>query len=168
MQPNDSSGTTGTSLGRAVFLAMIPVNLLMIPWIWFGRAIFGSMGWFLLILLYAMPFVALALLVTTVLAFVRLDSPRQLTRAQARAHLAMWGASLGFGFFLVDFGDTEDSATSAFTQVVGSSETLLGLSSVIAVVCALAATAAWLVLVVLLLGSRRTADRRPAASASAD
>lgn len=153
--PDAPVGDSEGRLGRRVFLAMIPINLLMIPWIWFGRALFGSMGWFMLIMLYALPFVVLAMVITTVLAFVRLDKPRSFTVGQARAHLVVWGALLGFGFFLVDFGDTEDSVSSAFSQVFGNSETVLGLSSVVSVLCALTAVAAWLVLLSLLLAHKR-------------
>lgn len=148
-------------LGRRVFLAMIPANLLLLPWIWLGRGLFGSMGWFIVIMLYALPFIALALLLTTMLAFVRSEKPRQLTRPQAIAHLVMWGAMLGFGFFLVDFGDTEDSISSAFTQVVGGGDTLIGLSGILSALFGLVAVAAWLTALALLLHKPRPQPTEP-------
>ena len=36
-----------STLGRRVLLAMIPVNLAMLLWVWFGRIFFGAGGWFL-------------------------------------------------------------------------------------------------------------------------
>ncbi len=148
-------------LGRAVLVAMIPVNVFMLAWVWFGRAFFGAMGWYLLVMLYVLPFLFLGLLATTLIGFLGSDKPRRLTQAQAVTHLALWGFMLGFGFFLVDFGDTEDSARSAFTQVVGTSDTLVALSTIVAMVCAGAAVMAWLALLVLLIVQKRRTSVLP-------
>lgn len=154
------------SLGRAVLLLMIPVNLLLLAWVWFGRIFFGAGGWFLLILLYVLPFVVLALLLTTVLGFTLPGRPRALTRSQAAAHLVLWGAMLGFGFFLVDFGDMEDSDVSAFTQLVGRNDATLWISWTMTAVCTVGIVVAWIVLLVLLVAQRRSSSARQAAYAS--
>ena len=117
-----------SSLGRVVLLLMIPVNLFMLAWVWFGRIFFGAGGGFLLILLYVLPFVLVALVITTVLGFTLSGRPRALTRSQAIVHLVVWAAMFAFGFFLVDFGDMEDSDVSAFTQVVGRNDATLSIS----------------------------------------
>ena len=151
-----------SSLGRVVLLLMIPLNLFLLAWVWFGRIFFGAGGWFLLILLYVLPFVLVALVITTVLGFARSGSPRALTRSQGVVHLVLWGAMLGFGFFLVDFGDMEGSDLSAFTQVVGRNDVTLSISWTMAGICALTAVVAWIVLLVLMIAQRRSRTTAPA------
>jgi hypothetical protein len=145
-----------SSLGRGVLVAMIPVNLVLLAWVWFGRLFFGAGGWFLLILLYVLPFVFLALLATTLLGFLGTQPPRALTRSQAVAQLVVWAAMWGFGFFIVDFGDMEDSDLSAFTQVVGRNDVTLGISWTVAIASAVVAVVAWVVLLVLLIAQKRS------------
>jgi hypothetical protein len=149
-----------SGLGRGVLIAMIPVNLVMLAWVWFGRLFFGAGGWFLLILLYVLPFVFLALGLTTLLGFLRSPSPKALTRSQAIAQLTVWGGMWVFGFFLVDFGDADGSDLSAFTQVVGRNDVTLSISWTFAVIGACVAVLAWVVMLVLLLVQRR--EPRPA------
>ncbi len=144
-----------SSLGRGVLIAMIPVNLVMLCWVWFGRLFFGAGGWFLLILLYVLPFVFLALLLTTLLGFLGTSAPRALTRSQAVAQLVLWGGMWGVGFFLVDFGDMEDSDLSAFTQVVGRNDTTLAISWSLATASVVVTVVAWVVLLVLLIAQKR-------------
>jgi hypothetical protein len=151
---------TTSGLGRFVLVAMIPGNLVMLMWMWFGRIVFGVAGWFLLLLLYALPFVFLALLATTLLGFLGTHAPRALTRAQAVAQLVVWGAMLGFGFFLVDFGDMDDSDLSAFTQVVGRNDATLSISWTITGICGVVMVVSWLLLLVLLIAQKR--NRQPA------
>lgn len=134
---------------------MIPVNLVLLAWVWFGRLAFGAGGWFMVLMLGVLPFVFLALLITTVLGFRRSSAPRALTRSQGLAQLAMWTAMLGFGFFLVDFGDASESDLSAFTQVVGRNDTTLSISWTATGICAAATVVAWLVLLVLLVAQER-------------
>lgn len=148
-------------LGRTVLLAMIPVNLFLLAWVWFGRLAFGAGGWFLLILLYVLPFVFLALLLTTILGFATPRRPRALTQAQAVTHLVVWLGMLGFGFFLVDFGDAPESDLSAFTQVVGRNDVSLSISWTVTGISALVTVGAWIVLLVLMVAQRR----QPAATA---
>jgi len=150
-----------SSLGRVVLLLMIPVNLFMLAWVWFGRIFFGAGGWFLLILLYVLPFVLVALVITTVLGFTLSGRPRALTRSQAIVHLVVWAAMFAFGFFLVDFGDMEDSDVSAFTQVVGRNDVTLSISWTVTAISTVVAVVAWIVLLVLMLAQRRNRTTQP-------
>jgi hypothetical protein len=135
---------------------MIPVNLLLVAWVWIGRIVFGAGGWFFVILLVSVvPVLLVALLITTLIGFVGANKPRALTRSQAVTQLAMWAGMLIFGFFLVDFGDVDGSDLSAFTQVVGRNEVTLSISWTMAGVGAAVTVVAWLVLLVLLLTQKR-------------
>jgi hypothetical protein len=145
---------------------MIPVDLIMVVWVWGGRLLFGSAGWFLLIMLFAVPFLLLALAATTVLAFLQPVRPRALSRGQAVTHLLMWGGMLAFGFFIVDFGDADASDTSAFTQVVGRNDATLAISWTLVLVAAAVTVVAWVVLLVLLVAGRRRHEPVYAASLS--
>jgi hypothetical protein len=137
---------------------MIPVNLLLVGWIWFGRIVFGVGGWFFLVFMISVvPVVLVALIVTTVLAYTQDGRPRALTAFQAWAQLMTWSALLLFGAFCPDFGDTEDSETSMLTQLFGWSRSLLDLSYTITLACALAAVAGYVVLLGSLVFARRQA-----------
>lgn len=140
------------SVANGVFYAMIPVNVLMIAWVWIGRMLFGSGGWFLLILLVSVvPILAAVLAATTVLAFTqRRDAVvGRITGQQTLAQLLTWVGLLGFGFFLVDFGDTTDSESSAFTQLVGRQ--FIDLSWTLTIVTGALAAAAWIWLLIVLI-----------------
>jgi hypothetical protein len=67
----------------------------------------------------------------------------------------VWAGLLGFGFFLVDFGDTDDSQRSVFTNLVGTNDGSLALSTSLAAVSTAVAVLGWLVLLVLLVAQRR-------------
>ena len=155
------------TLGRRVLLWMIPLNLLLVAWVWFGRFVFGVGGWFLLIfLMTVVPALLVGLLLTTVLAFTQPGRPRALTRPQARAQLATWAGMLLAGAFRPDFGDTEDSYVSLLTQLFGRSDAMLNLSWVLVLVFAVATLAAWLVLLLTLTGGRRAVDGPAAVTAA--
>ena len=118
-----------STLGRQTLLWMIPLNLLLVAWVWIGRVVFGVGGWFLLIYLVSVvPVLLIGLLLTTILAYTQDARPRHLTRLQAFAQVATWAGMFGFGLFSPDFGDTEDSATSVLTQAFGYSDALYDLS----------------------------------------
>jgi len=134
---------------------MIPANLVLLAWAWFGRILFGVGGWFLLILVPVVALLFIGLVVTTVLAFTQGGSPKALTGPQAVAQLALWLGLFGFGLFLPDFGDTEGSEASFLTQVFGSSDRLIEASLVIAGAFGLLAVAAYLMLLALLILRRR-------------
>jgi hypothetical protein len=147
-----------TTLGRQTLLWMIPINLLLVVWVWIGRTVFGVGGWFILILLVsAVPVLLVAFLVTTLLAYTQHGRPRSLTTTQATAQLATWVALLVLGAFMPDFGDTEDSQLSLLTQVFGYSDALFDLSFTIALVAGGAAVVAYVVLFCSLVIGRRDA-----------
>ena len=148
---------------RWTLLWMIPINLFLVVWIWIGRIVFGVGGWFFLIMAPVALVVAVALLVTTVLALTQHGRPRALTGLQHGAQLATWLGLLGVGAFLPDFGDTEDSYTSSLTQLLGYSDAVMSASWVLTLASAALAVVAWLVLLVALVAGRR---REPAALAA--
>lgn len=147
-----------TALGRRVLLWMIPLNLFLVAWVWFGRMVFGVGGWFLLIYAFTVvPALLVGLLVSTILSFTQPGRPRALTRPQAWAQVVVWAGMFAFGLFSVDFGDTEDSETSALTRVFGRSRTLLDLSYDLTLAAGAVTVVAWMVLMVTLIGARRRA-----------
>ena len=137
---------------------MIPINLFLVVWVWFGRLVFGVGGWFFLIFLVSVvPVVLVALLVTTILAYTQDGRPRSLTGFQAGAQLVTWLALLVFGAFCPDFGDTAESEMSVLTQVFGWSRTALDVSYYVTLGAALVALVAWIVLLGSLVFARRQA-----------
>jgi hypothetical protein len=142
---------------RTVLLTMIPVNLLLLAWAWFGRLAFGVGGWFMLLLAPVVVVAGVALLVTSILALTQDGSPKALTGAQTGAQLLTWLGLLGFGLFLPDFGDTDDSARSVLTQLFGYSDDLYDAGFVVALAFGVLALVAYLVLLVLLIARRRAA-----------
>ncbi len=143
-------------MGRAVLLWMIPINLFLVVWVWFGRLVFGVGGWFFLIFLVSVvPVVLVALLVTTILAYTQHGRPRSLTGFQAGAQLVTWLALLVFGTFCPDFGDTVESEMSVLTQAFGWSRTALDVSYYVTLTAALVALVAWIVLLGSLVFARR-------------
>lgn len=142
--------------GRTTLLWMIPLNLLLIAWVWFGRIAFGVGGWFLLVFLFSVvPVLLIGLLISTILAYTQPGRPRHLTGAQRAAQWATWLGMFAFGLFCPDFGDTEDSHVSALTQVFGPSERLLDLSYTLTITAAGFTVVAWVGLMVTLIGGRR-------------
>lgn len=153
-----------TKLGRAALLWMIPLNLLLVAWIWIGRIVFGVGGWFFLIFLISIvPVVLIALTLTTVLAYTQDGRPRSLTRVQAWAQLLTWIGLLGFGAFCPDFGDTEDSHLSLLTQVFGHTDAMLDVSYALTLGFALFTVVSYAVLLGALMFGRR--ERTPATDA---
>jgi len=136
---------------------MIPANLVLLAWAWFGRLVFGVGGWFLLILLPVIALLLIGLVITTVLALTQHGSPKALTGPQAVAQLGVWLGLFGFGLFLPDFGDAPDSDLSFLTQVLGRSDRLIDVSMAIAGVFGLLTVLSFVVLLGLLIGARRKA-----------
>jgi hypothetical protein len=146
---------------------MVPANLLLLAWVWLGRLAFGVGGWLLLILLPVVAILGVALLITTILAFTQ-DSPRPdgrkaLSGTQVWSQSLVWVGMLGFGLFVPDFGDTEDSVQSSLTRLFGYSDDLLSTSFLIALVFGLLTVVAYLVLLVALIAAHRS-RRRPQVS----
>jgi Flp pilus assembly pilin Flp len=145
------------SLGRTTLLLMIPLNLLLIAWVWIGRIVFGVGGWFFLVFLISVvPVLLLAFLVTTILAYTQHGRPRSLTRTQAVAQVVTWLALFVAGAFMPDFGDTDDSHISLLTQLFGRSNGALDVSYTIVLAAGAVAVVAYVVLLVALVAGRRT------------
>jgi hypothetical protein len=160
-------GAAVSKLGRLTLLWMIPINLLLVRWVWIGRIVFGVGGWFIFIFLVSVvPVVLLALLLTTVLAYTQDGRPRSLTRVQAWAQLVTWIGLLGFGAFCPDFGDTDDSQTSLLTQLFGQSDSMYDLSFTVTFVFAGLAVVAYVVLLGTLIFGRQDQEPTPLAAAA--
>lgn len=145
--------------GRVTLALMIPINLLMVPWVWIGRLVFGVFGWFAFILLPVALAVAVALLVTTIMAFTQKQRPRSLSRAEVGWQWLLWAALFAFGAFVPDFGDTEESYRSLLTQVFGYSDSLMNLSYGLSFGAGVVSVVAWLGLLISLShGHRREAS----------
>lgn len=154
----ESNAPSSPVTGRTTLLLMIPLNLLMVPWVWIGRLVFGVFGWFGLLLLPVALVVAAALLCTTIIAFTQKARPRRLSRAEVAWQWSVWAGLVAFGAFLPDFGDTEESYRSALTQLFGYSDALMDLSYTLAFGGAGIAVVAWVgLLIALLHGHRREA-----------
>lgn len=109
-------------LRNATYYATIPVNLILIGWVWTGRIVFGAVGWyFLLFLTTVIPVLLVALGITSGLAIAQRlpSSTGRLTVPQFWSLIGVWVSMVGFGFFIVDFGDSTDSDASAFSRIVG-------------------------------------------------
>ena len=151
-------GSRVHTLGRVTLLAMIPVNVVLVLWVWIGRIVFGVGGWFFLIFLVSVvPVLLVALTLTTVLAYTQHGRPRSLTAVQTWAQLATWLCLFLFGAFTPDFGDAPDSELSLLTQVFGWSRSLLDLSYDLMVGFGAASFVAYLVLLLSLVLARRPA-----------
>lgn len=142
-------------------ICMIPANIFLLLWIWFGRAAFGAGGWLMIFgFAYVSVFIA-GVVITGVLAQKVAGFPAALTRSQALAQLTQWSGMLGFGFFLVDVGDAPDSESSAFTELVGRSDANLSLSWALTGLSTGIAFVGWLALLVLLIMARRRGRVHP-------
>lgn len=148
------------NLGRTTFLLMVPLNLFLVLWVWFGRVVFGVGGWFFLIfMLSVVPLLLIGLLVTTILAFTQHGRPRALTTPQASGQLVMWAGMLVLGAFMPDFGDTEDSYVSLLTRILGRSDAALSASWTIALVGGAVTIAGYVLLLAALVAGRK--NERP-------
>lgn len=152
------------ALRRTVFSLMIPLNLFCIGWVWLGRLVFEIGGWMLLIFTVLFgPAMLIGLALTSILAFTqRVPAERgRLTLAQALAHLALWVAMLGYGYFLVDTTDAPNSDRSVFTLTAGDES--LSTSFDLSYVFLWASVACYVLLLVLLIVGQRNRSRHPAA-----
>lgn len=141
---------------KAVLWCSIPLNVLLVIWVWLGRGLFGvEWGWtFVIMMVTALPALLVLLGLTTVLQYRQPGRPIRLTAAQAAAQIVIWLAMAAFGFAIVDFDDsgrTESVLTRWFGDgAIGATEVVAKISTGVGVI-------AWLVLLVLLLaGWRRT------------
>ena len=70
---------------KAVLWCSIPLNVLLIVWVWLGRGLFGvEWGWtFIIMMMTAVPALVILLGLTTVLQYRQPGRPVRLTAAQA-------------------------------------------------------------------------------------
>jgi hypothetical protein len=90
-------------------------------WIGIGRAFFGSTGWLMLIFFTLLPFAIIYVVV------IGLMLRSMVMRYHYRLHgwlltssIALIVSGVLYGFTLVDFGDTSDSAGSVLTRLFGA------------------------------------------------
>ena len=144
------------------YSATIPVSIALIIWVWIGRALFGSGGWWILIFLGSVvPALIVGLTVTTVLARTQHlpKSSGRLTLPQFWALIGLWVSMFGFGLFIVDFGDSKDSYSSAFSRLFGDGT--IDASDALSRLFAYSTVLAWVALLVLLiLGMQGRAERK--------
>lgn len=149
-------------LRRWVFYLMIPVDLVLIVWVWIGRAFFGvPTGWMPVIMLFmgALPVVLVFLVISTGLAFAQPSRPLRLTNRQAWAQLTVWLCMLVTGATIGDFTDAS-GLPSLLSFYVGGGSTLDNASWILAYGSAAAGFAAWCWLVVLLVKGRSPSPTR--------
>jgi hypothetical protein len=141
-------------LRASVLWCSIPLNLLLIAWVWLGRGLFGvEWGWmFIIMMVTVVPALVVLLGLTTVLAYRQPARPIRLTAAQCWAQIVIWLAMAAFGLAIVDFDDA-GRTESVLSRWFG--EGALGVSEVVAKVSTGAAIVAWLTLLVLLLSGWR-------------
>ena len=146
------------SFGRSVLWLSIPLNLLLIAWVWLGRAAFGvPWGWMFLILLFtAVPVLLILLGITTFLAFRQ--PGRRFTTRQAYAQVAIWVAMVVFGAAIADFDDSGHTE-SLFSHWFGPAMLHAGQAIVTAAV--VLAAVAWIALLALLIAGRRRKTAAP-------
>lgn len=146
------------SFGRSVLLLTIPLNLLLIAWVWLGRAAFGvPWGWMFLILLFtAVPVLLILLGITTVLAFRQ--PGRRFTTRQAYAQVAIWVALVVFGAAIADFDD-DGHTESVLSHWFGPA--MLDAGQAIVTVAVVVAAVAWGALLALLIAGRRRKTPAP-------
>ena len=149
-------------LRNTAYALTIPINVILILWVWMGRALLGAGGWFFLIFLVSVvPALAVALTVSSVLAILQRlpKATGRLNPAQFWTLLGVWVSMIGFGFFIVDFGDSKDSEASAFSRLAGratldTSNTLSGIFFVLTIGFYIA------LLVLLIIGMQGRGERR--------
>jgi hypothetical protein len=135
------------ALRRDIPAMATTVNVLLVLWMLFGRAIVMPLGWFTLFGLMASPIIALCLWSSTRTMRSRPDPV--LTSAQARAQLVLWAAMFVFGFTVLDANDNPDDR-SVLTTLWSGGHAVSGWLSMGSIVVGVVA---WIV-----LQQRLTAD----------
>lgn len=150
------------SLGRVLFLAHLPLTLLVIWWAWLGRSMFAEPGWWLLMMpiFFGGP-ILIGFAISETLVFLRRERPLTFTGTESFVVLGNWLGWIGLGFFLVDFGGRRDDAGSVFATVAG--EDWLDLSTDLAIASGVVIVVTWVALVGLLAVD--LVRKRPAADA---
>lgn len=108
---------------RAVAFMMIPGTLVMVFFVWVGRAYVGSpLGWMtVFFVMWGWPLIILWLApALPVLRRARRRGRLTLSRAEAWVQVATWAAMFVAGLTLTDYGDQADSSGSALTVLTGA------------------------------------------------
>ena len=116
-----------TSTGAPTLLWMIPLNLLLVAWVWIGRIVFGVGGWFFLIFLFSIvPVVLIAPARHDGAGLHPARPPALADPLPGRARSCSPGSGCSASArSCPDFGDTEDSQLSLLTQVFGYTDAVL-------------------------------------------
>ena len=149
-------------------VAALVMSLLGAAFFALGRVIFGVGGWLAFFTLPAGGIVVLALLV---LWLIPVRTPKEDEGGGTYKALG-WRESWAFiavtvflflaGFFLVDYGDTDESVKSAFTQIVG--RWALDLSSILFWLSVFGVIASYVIGVVVSVKGQKVADEDQAQS----
>ncbi|GAA2183199.1 hypothetical protein GCM10009785_25770 [Brooklawnia cerclae] len=131
-------------LRRTTYQLILPMAVVLPVWISFGRAVFGSGGWLMVIFTVTLaPALCVLLIVCRFLIPVGLDAAGRKTIGEVEAILlaVLYLQVFLFGFFVVDGGDTLDSVGSVATEIFGkgfeeASSVLSGVTFVAAVALA--------------------------------
>lgn len=152
---------TGRTFGRAVAAVMVPLDVILLVWVWCGRAFFGLFGWYVIgFALTLVPLLAALLAAKNAAALAGTARPRALTPVQSTLQVLVWLALLVLGLTVPEVSDDPSSATSLLNQAAGPTPGLLALSEAVAAACVtLSLVLLVLLVVLLLLGRRRAAPR---------
>lgn len=144
-----------------VFALMIPLNLLLIAWMGFGRMlILGHPGWmFLFVGVAGTPIVFICLLLTTILAFNQKRPRPRLTVTQTWLQIALWAAMLAFGLTVGDADDVQ-SYPSLYGALWGEG-TPAPLEGAILMLAFLMGITTWIWLLTTLIQGARPPRRAP-------
>ena len=140
-------------LQKFVFLAAVPMVLLLPAWLVLGRVVFGVSGWgIFLSLLLAVPLMV-GLLILAIMTRTR----KIASQMDALLLSALYLVVFLYGFFAIDSGDTSNSMASVATVIFGQG--LLSLSGQLAMVF-LGVGILLVPLSILLIAMERSHDKR--------
>lgn len=109
---------------RKTRLQIIGVGILLLLWLTIGRAFFGSIGWMTVIFVLWGPLITVVLLVVLTISIkpiAKAGTASVLTRRDKTLLYLLGGSIFLSGCFIVDGGDTPDSANSVITHFFGNS-----------------------------------------------
>lgn len=106
-------------MGRAWHWASGPMNLAMLAWMFYGRALFGApIGWMVVVMMFlGLPVLVAPILWLTKLGYDYRAVSHTVTPTQAFLYLALWFAMFVCGLSIVDGSD--EPGGSVLTQVFG-------------------------------------------------
>jgi hypothetical protein len=151
-------------LQRLIWQLQIPMILIVPLWLIVGRALLGSAGWITVILLITVvPALLVMMTILTILILVRRDvrANHIVSPLDAKLGAIFYAATLLFGVFLVDGGDTEDSVGSVASHLFG--RWFVEVSSIIAMILGVIATVALLAALIYAVIEMVRSRRQPIA-----